>query len=286
MHYFDVEAKEWKPLASLAPTSEVTGCFCSEVVGSKVFVGGRECGSDVGGWPIYCYDVERNVWSRLADSRGLTRSSLCTVGDYMYAVPHDDLRTQPQRYSLVECHWQRVAKVNINFIDKREDYCNSGATVLHSKVYVLYGIKKEQKSVLHSFDPLKNEKLEKATTCHPHYESILFVVNNKLCVAGGRFSDLERKKLGHPAAIEFYDEDSNTWSVVDENHIPPNNLGVVEIEGKVYFIINKFPIDSGIRIPQGEVYPVRLDDWQNLTTVKPTAVLCYLAVKWETFKVD
>lgn len=48
MHYFDVEAKEWKPLASLAPTSEVTGCFCSEVVGSKVFVGGRECGSDVG----------------------------------------------------------------------------------------------------------------------------------------------------------------------------------------------------------------------------------------------
>lgn len=95
---------------------------------------------------------------------------------------------------------------------------------------------------------------------------------------------MRKKKLGHPAAIEVYDEDSNTWSVVDRKHIPPNNLGVVE--GKVYFIINKFPIDSGIRIPQGEVYPVRLDDWQNLTTVKPTAVLCYLAVKRETFKVD
>ena len=39
----------------------------------------------------------------------------------------------------------------------------------------------------------------------------------------------------------------NSWSVVEQKHIPANNLGAVEIEGRVYFIINKFPVDSGIR---------------------------------------
>ncbi|KAJ7311611.1 hypothetical protein OS493_039914 [Desmophyllum pertusum] len=52
---------------------------------------------------------------------------------------------------------------------------------------------------------------------------------------------------------------NNTWSVVEQKHIPSNNLGAVEIEGRVYFIINKFPFDSGIRIPPGELYPVHLD---------------------------
>ena len=71
---------------------------------------------------------------------------------------------------------------------------------------------------------------------------------------------------------------------MEQHHIPPNKLGAVEIEGKVYFIINKFPVYSGIRIPPGELYPVHLGEWENLAKIANTAVLCNLAVKRENLK--
>ena len=49
--------------------------------------------------------------------------------------------------------------------------------------------------------------------------------------------------------------------------------------GGVYFIINKFPIDSGIRIPPREVYPVYLGDWKNLANVDNNAALCYAPLR-------
>ena len=86
-------------------------------------------------------------------------------------------------------------------------------------------------------------------------------------------------------SVEVYNERTNTWSVVPQKHIPPNNLGAVEIEGRVYFIINKFPVDSGIRIPPEEMYQVDLSDWENLAKVLDSgAVLCYLPVKGENLK--
>lgn len=75
-----------------------------------------------------------------------------------------------------------------------------------------------------------------------------------------------------------------TWSVVEQKHIPPNNLNAVEIEGRVYFIINKFLIDSGIRIQPKDTHQVNLDGWENITTVSDQAVLCYLPVKKEDLK--
>ena len=77
----------------------------------------------------------------------------------------------------------------------------------------------------------------------------------------------------------MYDENNNTWSVVGQPHIPPNNLGAVEIEQKVFFILNNFPIDSGIRISPGEVYLVPLDEWESLGKVAENAILCWLPVK-------
>ena len=55
-----------------------------------------------------------------------------------------------------------------------------------------------------------------------------------------------------------------SWTVVDQSHILPNNLGAVQVEGSVYFIINNFPVDSGIRIPPGEVYPISLNEREDL----------------------
>lgn len=82
----------------------------------------------------------------------------------------------------------------------------------------------------------------------------------------------------------MYKEESNTWSVLEQKHIPPNNLCAVEIEGRVYLIINKSPIDSGIRIPPEEMDHINLDEWENLAQVSEKAVLCYLPVKRESLK--
>ena len=62
----------------------------------------------------------------------------------------------------------------------------------------------------------------------------------------------------------MYNGGIDTWSVLEQNDILPNKLGAVEIEGNVYFLINKFPVGSGIRIQQGERYPVPLSEWEKL----------------------
>ena len=54
----------------------------------------------------------------------------------------------------------------------------------------------------------------------------------------------------------------------------------------MYFTINKFPIDSGIRIPPREVYPVYLGDWKNLANVDNNAALCYAPLKRDSVKAD
>ena len=109
---------------------------------------------------------------------------------------------------------------------------------------------------------------EKASTRHRHFGSSLFVVNGKLYVAVGTVNIKPSGSLqGNPAPVEVYDQDNNKWSIVYQKRIPQNALGAVEIEGRVYFIIKKFPIDSGIRIPPGEVYPVSLHKWEKLSHI-------------------
>ena len=54
----------------------------------------------------------------------------------------------------------------------------------------------------------------------------------------------------HRAPVEVYDEGTNTSSIVYQKHIPPNDLGAVEIEGRVYFIINNFQSTVGLEFHQ------------------------------------
>ena len=212
---------------------------------------------------------------------------LCTLIDYMYAISVDSSQI-PQRYSFTDSWWQRFAKVSLT----NGYFYISGATVFRAKLYVLYGkvIYEDgycmQKAVLHCFDPVRNVWEEKASTCRPPFGSSLVVVNSKLHVAGGKvgYNVTSEVLRGNPAPVEIYDEENNKWSVVEQKHIPPNNLGAVEIEGRVYFIINKYPVDSGIRILPGEVYPVSLDRWENLRNVSYKAALCYVPLKREGLK--
>ena len=281
MHYFDFNSKSWKSLTSLAPPAGTTSIFCAETVGSKIFVAGAikdNCN-------IYCYDIEKNIWEKHSQSNGQL-SHLCTIGDYMYAF-NSDCTKIPQRYSCCKRQWQSFAKVTV---PRRVTFFNSGTAVLHSKVFVLYGkgyVSREwavQNAVLLCFDPAKNMWEEKSSTCHPHFGSSLFVVNGKLYVAGGTvYIDPSGLLQGNPAPVEVYDQDNNKWSIVDQKRIPQNALGAVEIEGRVYFIIKKFPIDSGIRIPPGEVYPVSLHKWEKLSLISFMDIaLCYAPLKRES----
>ena len=285
MMYFDIEEKQWKQLSSLAPAAHAGDCYCAETVGGELFVAKDSC--------IYCYDIETDKWQKHEDPTCRVVKSLCTVGDYMYAIS-SDCNQVTQRYNFPKLQWQSFAKVNVTSNYCHGYYYYSGATAFFSKVYVLYGHKRiqsgdwlMQNAVIHCFDPASNVWQEKASTCRPHFGSSLFVVNGRLCVAGGYdYIDTNNRLCGYPASIEVYDEDNNKWSVVDQKHIPQNTLGAVEIEGRVYFIINNFPIDSGIRIPSGEVYPVYLGDWKNLGNVANNAALCYVPLKRDSIKGD
>ena len=281
MQYFDVEAKTWKPLASTIPPIEANQCYCAASAGNKLYVAAIE-GS---GHYIYRYDTEGNVWEKQPHSCNII-NNLCIIEDYMYAVSRY-WNYVPQRYNFATRQWQSFARVSITLPGS---VYLSGATLLQSKVYVLYcsqsyvnGRYESQNAVLHSFDPENNEWEVKATTCQPHFGSSLFVVNNRLYVIGGYISSSDRP-LDAPA--EAYNEENNVWSVVEQKHIPPNNLGAVELEGRVYFIINRFPIDSGLRISPGELYPVPLGEWENLGKINQSAVLCYLPVKRESLKTE
>ncbi len=294
MQYFDVDTKKWTPLSLVTPLINVTCCCYVESVGI-FFVAGRDSSGDC----IYFYDIERNMWERQPHNLGIVKQ-MCTLDDFMYAIMH--CNQLPQRFSFSKRQWQSFAKVSITSDIYNSNFYNSGTTVLFAKVYVLYGNRLRprrewcaQNAKLHCFDPEKNEWEVKVTTCKPHFGSILFVVNSKLYVAGGyvEISDPGNPfgntgiPCGNPAPVEVYNEKNNNWSVVEQKRIPPNNnLGAVEIEGKVYFIINKYPIDSGIRISPGEVYPVPLDEWENLGKIDKTAVLCYLPVKRESLKTE
>ena len=284
-YYFDVEAKLWKPLPSVARLEVSYFCFCTERIGNYLFVASH-MRQNIN--LIHRYDVVNNSWVELPKYGNNHRvECLCSVGDYLYVISESN---PPQRYSLTNNSWQGGERLKVD--EDKESLITVSATVMNSKMYVIYGYKKREgngidsssvikPAVVYCFDPRYNVWTKLASTCHPHFESSLFVVNNRLCVAGGSIDGYRE----HQAPVEVYDEGTNTWSVVPQKHIPPNNLGAVEIEGRVYFIINKFPVDSGIRIPPEEMYQVDLSDWENLAKVLDSgAVLCYLPVKGENLK--
>ena len=316
MQHFDVETKTWKPLPSMAQLTEANKCCCAEYVGNYLYVAAKK-GND---FVNYRYDTVSNSWETLPPvlSRVFSTShidSLCSVEDYLYVITSGSMCV-PFRYSPAKNNWQGGA--SLGFVKKQfeEDpnirLTNATAAVWESHIFVLHGLKKaenrigpsnpstrssfggfqfgtqninfiqfwaEKEAVLHCFDPKTNEWKQQSSTCRPHCNSSLFVINNRLYVA----DSCNPESVLIPS-VEVYDENNDSWSIVEQKHIPPNNLGAVEIEGRVYFIINKFPVDSGIRIPPDEIYHVHLDEWENLAKIHNEAVLCYLPVKRESLE--
>ena len=276
----------------MAKLSEVTACFCAEYVGYYMYVAAKRENDFVN----YRYHTVKNIWEILPSFAGLTNqiSCFCSVDDHLYAIYQSQT---PYRYHIPTNQWQCVAKSSVQSNMPQSSFCNQAAVGYKSCVYVLHGqgIQRwhdsyhgfhfwEPKAAdVFCFDPKRNVWEQKASTSTNHFGSSLLVVNNKLYVAGGKctIDSNTAEPCGRTGSVEVYDEKNNTWSVADQPHIPPNNLGAIEVEGRVYFIINSFPVDSGIRIPPGEVYPVSLDEWENLGKVAKNAVLCRMPVKRE-----
>lgn len=285
--------------------NETRSYFCAEYFGNYLYVAGKkQCDQFV----IYRYHVASNSWETLPPFLESNHqiNCLCSVDDYIYAFSETN---PPQRYNLANNNWQKGAKLPGTGADLRSfltsdgyhGLCTVAAVVLKSKIYVVHGYEKiesyggryctygwaDKPAVVHCFDPAMNEWEQKPSTRRPHFGSSLFIVNNRMCLAGGNIScDNSGKPKGDPAPVEVYKEENNIWCVLEQKHIPPNNLGAVEIEGRVYFIINKFPIDSGIRISPEEMYHIHLNEWENLAEVSNKAVLCYLPVKRESLKTE
>ena len=296
-HYFDEESKEWKPLKSVPIVGEVVKKWsCVKYIGNCLYLA---C-SDADKSDIYRYHVVKNFWEKLTKSSfPKIIQCLCCVGDYVYVFSES---SPPEIYSLADKTWQ-PGRDNLHLFEQKE-LKSVAAAVMNSKLYVMHGLLifhqfryVPKPALVHCFDPTKNKWEKVASTCYPHFGSSLIVVNNRLYVAGGK---KEYSRYGQPcgenAPVEVFNEKRgplswfgrgkvkellNSWSVVEQKHIPANNLGAVEIEGRIYFIINKFPVDSGIRIQPEDTHQVNLDAWENLTTLSNQAVLCYLPVKKE-----
>ena len=296
--YFDVDTKLWKPLASVDRLGEITDeCHSAELIGNYLYVV-TEAQQQQGchEYVVYRYHILNNRWEKLAklnikerkdESRSPAKICVCSVSEYLYVITQSN---PPQRYDLSNNVWQAGKK--LNFPQHEGIFHSVAATVMNCKIYVIHGCEDRHSigkpAVVHCFDPEKNEWERKASTCHPHFGSSIFVVNNRLCVAGGFNSSSGSLSsllgLGGSPPVELYDKRNDTWSVVEQKLIPHNNLGAFKIERRVYFLINNFPIDSGIRIPPEENYPVHLGEWENLAKVSKNAVLCYLPVKKENLR--
>lgn len=231
---------------------------------------------------LYRYDLETNVWERLPHSCNEIKH-LCVTAEHLYAFPAD-YKQSYTRYNFAQRKWEYVPRVEISY-NYKSLFFYSGIAVLNKKVYVIY-VEKTQTimnpAVLYCFDPQKSKWEKKANTSQLHFGSSLLVVNGNLYVAGGKVcSDGLHHPYGNPAPVEMYNEETNAWTVVEQKDVLAafNSLGAVEIEGRVYFIINQFPYDSGIRLTHGELNHTVLQEWANLAKIDQGAVLSYLAVK-------
>ena len=281
MQFFDVGTKTWKPSPVSTPATLATHCYSAVSAADKLMV----AACDSLGHCLYRYDPETNVWERLPHSCNEIKY-LCVTAEHLYAFPAD-CKQQSQRYNFAQRKWEYVPSVEITFNAKSLFFfvfVYSGIAVLNKKVYVL-SVEKTQtimnQAVLHCFDPQKNQWEKKANTSQLHFGSSLLEVNGNLYVAGGKVcSDKLHRPYGNRAPVEMYNEETDTWIVVEQKYVPaPSSLGAVEIEGRVYFIINRFPYDSGIRLAHGELNHTVLQEWENLAKIDQGAVLSYLAVK-------
>ena len=171
----------------------------------------------------------------------------------MYAV--GEYNEVAQRYSFSQHRWQPIAKLSNCSHTERRHY--AGATVFNSKLYVIYGhtqwnSQNQEKCMLKAelfyFDPSMNRWDFLSNTCEPHFESTLFVVNNKL---GGTSLKEDTNQVVRKPVLRCMTGGTRTGQLFNKGIFPITILVQLRWKGGCISSLTNFQLTVGLGSHQG-----------------------------------
>ena len=268
--YFDSESMNWQSFPGLKLPS-LQNRPAVYYTGNHLFLFDEK--------NVHQYQIDTNSWKTLPPMKNARHDfQVCMFEDFLYVIGGCEVNhtAVSERFCFSKKMWQLMA-----FHEEQGLY--GCALVAHNGcIYSIGGSWAEggaDRGVFR-FDPVKNKWTKLAPTVNSHTHACAFVVGRKLYVAGGNTVPPSKRQRGLIPSrhVEVYDEENNQWCSVPQPHIPPNNYGAVEIEGRIYFILGNFAYDSGIRIGEHEVYHVDIEDWEPISHHDADAVFVYMPV--------
>lgn len=268
--YFDSESRTWQPFSGLKlPSLQIKPAVLYS--GNHLFLFDEK--------DVHQFQIDTNSWKTLPPMKNARHDfQACMLEDFLYVIGgHEDNHTAAsERFNFSKKTWQLVG------FHAEQGLYGCAQTVHNGYIYSVGGSWAEggaDRGVFR-FNPAKNEWKKLAGTTYSHTQACTFVVKGKLYVAGGKTDPPSKRQRGLCPSrhVEVYDEENDRWCSVLQPHIPPNNYGAVEIEGRIYFILGSFAYDSGIRIGDDEVYHVDIEDWEPICHHDTDAVFVYMPV--------
>ena len=247
LKFYDTTKQLWQDCGQNIPVNEV----CRAVVcsGSYIFVGGMKT--------VYQYNIDSKTWHPLP-SMGNTKNGryqLLVLGDYLYAIG-----PQPERYSFREKSWQPIADIvpNENALDN-----SCAAAVIDGNIFTVGSRKPNENALVHCYDPSRNQWEQKASSLKNRINGCAFVCNGKLRITGGKTKKEEGWLYWLPLeTTESYCKETDSWSLTEPKCTAPGDLSFAfEVDDKIFFRLNNFVFDSGIRVSPDQAYPVKFDKW-------------------------
>ena len=268
--YFDSESKSWQPFPGLKlPSLQIKPAVL--YTGNYLFLFDEK--------EVHQYQFDTNSWKTLPPMRNTHHDfQVCMFEDFLYVIGGSEVNhtVVSERFSFSKKTWQLLA------YHEDQGLYGCAVAVHNGCIYSIGGSWAEGGADrgVYRFNPVKNEWTKLAGTVYSHTQACAFVVRSKLYVVGGKTDPPSKRHRGlvPSSHVEVYDEENNQWHSVPQPHMPPNNYGAVEIEDHIYFILGSFAYDSGIRIGDGEVYHVNIEDWEPISHHDTDAVFVYMPV--------
>ena len=262
LNFYDTTKQQWKEFGEKIPVNEP----CQAVVcsGSYIYVGGMQT--------VYRYNIDSNTWDQLPSmvNNKKGKYQLLVLGDYLYAIG-----PRPERYSFREKSWQPIADIMSTWSVLGNE---ESVAVMTDTIYAVGSGRYNRYALVHCFNPSKNQWEQKATSLSCRINGCAFVCNDKLIVAGGQTSSIQGRYIvwSPLEAVESYCRETDSWSQIEQKRIAPQDSSFAcEADNKIFFKLNNFVFDSGIRVSPDQVYPVKLDEWRNIAAFELGAVITY-----------